>query len=434
MRHALLLLLPIAYCLLPNACFAQAIVLDAESAAYFQSLAQPLKPYLAHTGNIHFLIVADPQLNAFVDADKDIHLNSGLIEKARNPGELRGVIAHEMGHVAAQHLFQQESDTRNAAITSIAGAVLGVGAMAAGAPQVGAAMITGGQAGAIGTLLHHSRIDEEEADNQAIHALHAAGDSVSGMVSLFGRLRTETQLSYGNLPPYLVTHPLPESRLGYLQSALAAEKTSATEPAPDAAFTRIQARIYALTHSPAETLRRYPGPGDDARYARVIAAAQQGKNAEAQQGLDALLARHPHDYYYRATAADLAIDRGDLAAAHTLLAQLIRENPGNNLLQFQLGDVLRNLDKPAEALPHLEQSARDWPDWPQPWQSLGVVYGQLGRLAESHLALTEAALESADLPGAKAQLQIAEHELKTKPDPKLQSWRDALKSRLKRLD
>ncbi|HEX2859631.1 MAG TPA: M48 family metalloprotease [Alphaproteobacteria bacterium] len=412
--------------------WAEGYILDSESTAYFQKLARPLQPFLPHTQNIHFLLVADPNINAYVDNDKIIHLNSGLLLRASNVDEVRGVIAHEMGHVAAQHIFRMQGD-KSPMIAGIAGAVLGVGTMAAGAPQAGAAILTGGGAAGLTMLLRHSRQNEMEADNRAVQALHGAGYGVGGMATLFGKLRTEMQLSYKNPPPYLLTHPMPAERMQNLQLIAAREPSPTQPPADDKQFKRIQARIYALSYSPAETLRKYADNSEASRYARAIALAQQGKVADAKKLMDGLLAEHPKDYFYRGTAADLAEDRGDLQLAKTLLEQLVREDSSQTLLQYQLGDILRNLDQPAAALPHLEQATRDWPAWPEPWRSLGVVYGQLGRLSEGQLALAEFSLQSGDKNGAEQHLKTADIELKKKPDPKLSSWRDDIKDKIKDL-
>jgi predicted Zn-dependent protease len=412
--------------------WAESYILDAETNAYFAGLARPLLPHMPHSDGIHFLVVNDPDINAYVDGDKNIHINSGLLLKATNGDEIRGVIAHEMGHVASQHIFKTEGD-KTPLISTIAGAVLGVGAAAAGAPQAGAAIMTGGQAAGLATILGHSRQVEMEADNRAVSALHAAGYSVNSMTTLFGKLRTEMQLSYGSPPPYLLTHPMPAERMQNLQLIAAHEASPTQPPASGAAFHRIQARIYALSHTPVETLRQYPGADADSRYARAIALAEQGKVNDAKTMMDGLLKEHPRDYFYRATAADLAEDRGDLKLAETLLEQLVREDSGQILLQYQLGDVLRNLDQPVAAIPHLEQVTRDWRVWAEPWQSLGIAYGQLGRLAESQLALAEYSYNAYDKTAAEQHLKSADAELKKKPDPRLTSWQEDIKSRVKDL-
>jgi predicted Zn-dependent protease len=298
-------------------------------------------------------------------------------------------------------------------------------------------------------MLHFSREHEREADQRAIMSLHNANLSVKGMVEMFEKLRLDSQLSFGSLPPYLLTHPLPEDRLQSLERVAAAENT----PPPvlgDPAFARILAKVYALSHTPGETMRHYPGTDEPSQYARAIALGLQGKLKEAGEALAPLLKAHPDDPFYIELKAQLALDGGDLPAAETLMAKVVQLKPRLILPRFQLAEIQRNRDELKPALGNLLQVTRDWPVWASPWESLGIVYGQLGQLAMSHLCLAQAALYSDDEKEARQQLNIAKHYLKgdapdapraasgTVPLPKVagkdteaQGWADALEERLK---
>src|SRR5690606_34848202 len=104
-------------------------------------------PSMPHTRNVSYVLVADDNLNAFVDAEHVIHLNSGLFLKAKGSSDVQGVIAHELGHVAGQHILQLHGEHKTSMITGLAGAAVGIGAAIVGAPQVAAAAMTTGQAG-----------------------------------------------------------------------------------------------------------------------------------------------------------------------------------------------------------------------------------------------------------------------------------------------
>ena len=433
--------------LLPGAASAQAIILDSEITDYCERLVAPLRPTLPHTDDVSFVLLADDGINAFVTPEKVVHLNAGLFMAAKGSSDIQGVLGHEMGHVASQHFLRGEDEGKKATMAAIAGAVVGVGAAVAGAPQVAAAAMTGGQAGAIAQMLHFSREHEREADQRAIAALHAANLSVKGMVRMFETLRLDSQLSFGSLPPYLLTHPLPEDRLQSLERVAAAE----TAPAPkegDPAFERILAKVYALSHTPGQTMRRYPGTDEPSQYARAIALGLQGKTKDAREALAPLLKAHPDDPFYTELAAQLSLESGDLAGAEAGFAKVVQAKPRLILPRYQLAEVQRNRDELKPALGNLLQVTRDWPVWASPWTSLGLVYGQMGNLPMSHLSLAQAALYSSDEMEARQQLNIAKHYLKgdakaasgTVPLPanaapkagsEAQGWADALEERLK---
>src|SRR5262245_54041357 len=197
---------------------AQQLVLDEEFAQACTTLTNPLRSTLAPNTPVHFVLVAAPDINAFVTGENIVFVHSGLIERTKTAAELQGVLAHELGHIAGHHIFQGQDAARQSSLGAIGGAVLGIGAAVAGAPQVGTAIMMGSQAGAISNIHAHTRTQEQEAERYAANARPTAGYSVNGLVDMFTTLRTESQLSYASPPPWLVTHPLPPERLSTLLS------------------------------------------------------------------------------------------------------------------------------------------------------------------------------------------------------------------------
>src|SRR4029077_1521178 len=56
-----------------------------------------------------FKVVNASDINAFALPGGFMYLNRGLIEAAKNEGQLAGVVAHEMSHVALRHGTNQAS-------------------------------------------------------------------------------------------------------------------------------------------------------------------------------------------------------------------------------------------------------------------------------------------------------------------------------------
>jgi predicted Zn-dependent protease len=413
---------------------ADQLLLDAEFSDAATKLTAPLRADLAPGTQVHFVIVANPDINAFVTGENVVYVHSGLIQAAGSASALQGVLAHELGHVAAHHLLQRYAQQKQAAIGAMAGAVLGLGAVAAGAGQAGMAVALGSQAGAIQSLLAHTRTQEAEADRRAINALHNAGLSANGMVEMFTKLRTESQLSYDAPPPWLVTHPLPPERLSNLQQVVKAEspglKTALLKDSTAVNFTRLQAKVFALTATPGSVLRKYPGNSDVERYARAIAYMRQGRHDFSLSALAPLLKKNPDDAYYQEVVAQMAVDKGDLGTARTIFAKLTAAHPGNLLFHAQYAEVLRNQNDFPAALTEYEKVTRAWPEWSEPWQGLGLTYGNLGKLAESHLAMSESNLAAGNVPAAKQSLAVAQQYLAKAPSVLTQNWASTLQNRI----
>lgn len=415
--------------------WSQTLILDEEFNQFAQRLTVPLRPTLVPQRQVHFVLVNDPDINAFVTPENLIYLHTGLIAQARSVAALQGVLAHELGHLAAGHLTTRDLMEKQALWPALTGAILGAGVAMAGAPQAAVAMALGGQALGLQNALSFSRTQENEADQQAVKALHHAGLSIAGMTELFNTLRTQTQLSFDSPPAWLVTHPLPQERLSRLQTLVQEEapiKQQALARQEQAAdWARIQAKVAALALSPAAVLRRYTGPTAVARYARALAMLRQGQVTPARALLTALHAEAPNDPYYLEALAQAAVMTNELPQATQYYRKALALVPQGLLLRFQLAELLRAQQQPAEAASHYRAITQAWPRWSEPWEGLGRTLGQLKRLGASHLAFTEAALAREDFAAAKQSLALARTYLKpadSKSDDL--AWLDSLTLRL----
>ena len=87
------------------------IVSDAETEAMLHEYSDPL---LRAAGidpqavKIH--LVNDRNLNAFVAGGQQMFFHTGLITTVESPGELMGVIAHEIGHMSGGHLVKRREE------------------------------------------------------------------------------------------------------------------------------------------------------------------------------------------------------------------------------------------------------------------------------------------------------------------------------------
>ena len=69
-----------------------------------QRLAQAVPPEFQHPEFMYtFDVVNQKDINAFALPGGPMFLNRGMIEAAKTEGEVAGVLAHEMSHVALRH-------------------------------------------------------------------------------------------------------------------------------------------------------------------------------------------------------------------------------------------------------------------------------------------------------------------------------------------
>lgn len=139
--------LGVALCFAPvSRSFAQqggiSLIRDAETEALMKRFSGPIWRAAGIDENaVQVHLVKDQRINAFVAGGQQLFLNTGLITQADTPGELIGVIAHEAGHMAGGHLARTQDALGNLEMPLIASMLLGVGAIAAGQPEIGRAHV-----------------------------------------------------------------------------------------------------------------------------------------------------------------------------------------------------------------------------------------------------------------------------------------------------
>ncbi len=111
-----------------------------------QVLAAAIPQEFAHSEfRYDFSVVNASDINAFALPGGPMFVNRGMIESARSEGEMAGVMAHEISHVALRHGTAQATKSQGAGVQlgALGGAILG--AIVGG--NAGAAIAQGTQFG-----------------------------------------------------------------------------------------------------------------------------------------------------------------------------------------------------------------------------------------------------------------------------------------------
>lgn len=152
-----------------------------------------------------FKVVNVRDLNAFALPGGPIYINRGMLEAAKTEGELAGVLAHELSHVALRHGTAQATKATPYQIGSIAGAV--IGAIIGG--NAGAVVSQGTQFGLGTAFLRFGRQFERDADLLGAQIMAEAGYDPLAMADMFQTLERQRG---GVVPEFLSSHPNPGNR------------------------------------------------------------------------------------------------------------------------------------------------------------------------------------------------------------------------------
>ncbi|HEX2061607.1 MAG TPA: M48 family metallopeptidase [Thermoanaerobaculia bacterium] len=183
------------------------ILNDREVEAYVNRIGQRLA---ANAGGpnfqYRFRVVNAADINAFALPGGYIYLNRGIIENARNEGEIAGVLAHEIAHSALRHGTHQASKAYAAqAGLQILGGLLG-GRVGNNTAQI--LNVIGG-VGLNALFLKFSRELETQADVRGAQILAASGYSPTDMISFFDQL---AKVDRSKKTTWLSHHPAPPDR------------------------------------------------------------------------------------------------------------------------------------------------------------------------------------------------------------------------------
>jgi Zn-dependent protease with chaperone function len=161
-----------------------------------------------------FKVVNLSDLNAFALPGGYIYVHRGLIDQVRTEGELAGVMAHEIAHVALRH------PTNQASKAYLAQAGLGVlGGMLGGKSSSSTGQIVGAIGGfGMNTLfLKFSRSLETQADISGAQIMARAGYDPIEMAHFFAYMAQQAGGNQGSVASFLNSHPAPANRDARIQ-------------------------------------------------------------------------------------------------------------------------------------------------------------------------------------------------------------------------
>src|SRR5262249_50855283 len=138
--------------------------------------------------NYEFDVVNTRDINAFALPGGPMFVNRGMIEAARNEGEMAGVMAHEISHVALRHGTAQATKAQKFQLPALGPAILG--AIMGG--NVGSVISQGTKFGLGAYLLKYSREYESQADTLGAQIMARAGYDPRDLANMFRTIQEQS--------------------------------------------------------------------------------------------------------------------------------------------------------------------------------------------------------------------------------------------------
>jgi Zn-dependent protease with chaperone function len=234
---------------------------DSQVSSYVESVGQRLvaaipSEFQHHEFRYYFRVVNARDINAFALPGGPMYVNRGMIQAARNEGEMAGVMAHELSHVALRHGTAQATKAGKyqlgAGIAGILGTILG-------GPAVGQAA----QIPFAVSFLKFSREYETEADLLGARIMANAGYDPRDLANMFQTIARQG----GGGGGWFSDHPSPSNRYARINQEAQYLRVQPNR-GDSREFLAINERLRSYPTAPTmaeiqRSGRRYPNQGDE---------------------------------------------------------------------------------------------------------------------------------------------------------------------------
>ena len=370
------------------------IIMDDEIESVIKEIVMPLfNAADISPENINVVIIDDNTLNAAVVSSNTIIIHTKLLLFSEKPDSIAGVMAHEIGHIAAGHLSNKYDDFKQQQLLTLLGNTAGIlTSLIGGNQDLGRALSMGGQGLAIQTTLKHSRIYESVADECAMKYLKMTKYGTNGLKLVLSELQkydAPQMMSH----QYLLTHPLSMSRLLNLETSGVIDNSELHKF--NKKFSKAITKLKAFKQKPAYILKIYKNDNsDNGLYARSIALYRQSDFNEALVLLDILSEKNNQDPYILELKGEILHNSGQIYKAIKVFKQALVLKPHSHIMRASLANSLLALNTKQSVNEALQQYSAILIEQPNNIYVLGQLakaYKQNHNLIQAYVTLIKKA-------------------------------------------
>jgi predicted Zn-dependent protease len=365
-------------------------------------------------------IVLNSEINAFAISGNNIFINTGLIMLFNDANVLKGVVAHELGHVTGGHIVRMQERIKELYSRSIITSLLGVAAIAGGVPNVGGAILSGSGHGLERGVLKFSRENEYSADQAGFKYLRASKNSSEGLIKILDYLNSHNTIDQKEYDAYLSTHPLTSERLFAIKNQGKWEYDTQRNRLDQQIYSRIYAKLHGFIDNPKLLIEKTDPTLDqfDRDYELSIAYFRLHNLNKALSLIDNLIQKEPEDGYLYELKAQFLFEYGKLESAIPVYEKAVDLHPENALIKLEYAVALINsANKQSNkklrdeyynrAIALLDIVTQIQPNNGWAYRNMAIAYGRIGEIGASNLMLAEEALAYGDYVKANMFISIA---------------------------
>tara|TARA_B100000575_G_scaffold290868_1_gene295451 strand:- start:2172 stop:3482 length:1311 start_codon:yes stop_codon:yes gene_type:complete len=307
-------------------------IIDFETEKFINTLIEDIKSINNINRKIEFRIIANNNINAYVDENNIIYITSSLIEYCEDYVALLSVISHELGHIVENHILQRKKSFKKIdQLNNISKLSIIAGSMITKSPQV-LSSIAITSAGGSNYYLNFSKNQEREADLYSVKTLSNLGLHSNSITNLLKTIEKKT-FGIDEESQKRSTHPSFSERIE-LQNFLNINKKNIFDKNLNNEFKYIKSKFIGYNQNK-ELINIQEEPFRT--YSRSIMEAQNGNLIESMKNINKLILEDSsNNIFLIETKADILFSYGYTKEAVNFYKKVIRKEPQNKYAQIRI--------------------------------------------------------------------------------------------------
>lgn len=373
------------------------IIRDAEIENFLEEISHPIfSEANLNLNSVDIYIFNDKSINAFVACGQKIFVNTGLIQSFETPSMLRGVMAHETGHIAGGHLARSDEALERAQTPMIVGLLLGIGAAIAGDGDAAQALLLGSQQIAQGMVAKYSRSQESAADQAAIKYLEGIKKSSNGMLEVLYKFANQEALSSNRQSVRVRSHPISRDRIRSLEQKVNKSQFINERDNEKILFQykMIQAKLDGFLNNPNDVIRKAKKDSSLIfnKYSLAVAYYRKALLKESLSVLSEMINQYPNNPWFYELKGQVLYESGKIRESIIPYRKSLSISPNEPLLMVALATALNALENKSnaiEAISLLKKSLMHDQKNTQTWFQLAISYSRINDIGNAELASAE---------------------------------------------
>ena len=373
------------------------IARDAETEIFLSEMTIPIVNVAnLNSSSVDLYLFNDNSVNAFVTCGQKIFINTGLIMEFDDPSMLRGVLAHETGHIAGAHLARSDIALKKAQAPMIIGLLLGIGAAVAGGDSDAVqGILLGSQQIAQGMVAKYSRGQEAAADQAAFQYLEKLGLSSKGMIDVLYNFADQEALSARNQSSRVRSHPISRQRIMALENQAVNSKFYNQRDSSDLIYryNMIRAKLEGFLKRPDDIIRKYKNNDSDySIYASSVALYRKALTDQAIDQINILINKYPTNPWYYELKGQILYESGKINRSIEPYEKAVKFSTGHPLLNIALASAylaLNDKEYDIKAQNLLNNVIKKDQKNSYAWFQLAIAEARLGNIGKADLYSAE---------------------------------------------